>query len=215
MEKSGISFITAVANDIYEKVNGVIESFEKVGEILPNIMQEINDNMTALSSSIGQMIEETNQNRNLTKDMFSELTEKVINQIQQIQDKKEAELDEKGLKETVQVLQNVSKNLNDKVFDIQYALIIAGIHTIVDVLKGLIQAQPTQQVQPASEESIVFSDKAPIPVSASETGKLAPKKPAKRKKGRRAPGKPTQKTVGSHEDELEKMRRKKRLFGNY
>lgn len=202
MADTGIPFITAIANDIYARVNSVMESLEKVGGILSQIMQDMHTTITDLSVNIKGMLDETNQNKAMMEDMFSNLSQNFITQLREIQDQKIEELKSEEMKKTVAILQKVSTNLNRKMYDLQFSLITAGIHTVLDALKSYAMAGPVAGAQP-----MVFSDKAPIPVGEPPAESAEPKRPKVVTHG--------QKTVTSHEAELEKMRRKQRLFGRY
>ena len=127
------------------------------------------------------------------------MTSEFLTQIKDIQSNREQEFQNKEMLEAINSLQKVSKNLNDKMFHLQYYLIITAIHSIVDSLRMSVQITPAMQAPAPAKNpgEMVFSDKAPVPLQNKDPEKKGPVKP------------------GSHDDAIEKLRRKQRLFGRY
>lgn len=208
-----IPFITSVVNDIYEKVNELQDSIQKLGTIFEKINDAINQTVEKLSKNMSEMLEETRMNRDLSLEAFSDSMNALLTQIKEIQEEKGKSTNFGEMESTISRLDELSNKLSEKYWDIQLMLTTSNLHTLVDILKGdtkvinvLVpsQLQPISQLTPSSKPTSESPSAQPTSTTASDDEIFA--KSPKFKGGRK---------VKTHDDRLEEMKRKKKLFGKY
>ncbi|MHA1379379.1 MAG: hypothetical protein ACTSRG_13445 [Candidatus Helarchaeota archaeon] len=208
-----IPFITTVVNDIYDKINGLQESLKKVGTIFVKMNDNFKETAENIGKSVTEMLEESRMNRDLALEAFSDSMNALLTKIQEIQDEKGKATKKGEMESILNRLDDLSNKLNEKYWDIQLMLTTSNLHTLIDILKGEskvinvlmpAQATPTPQIITSPKPALV---PAPTKTAATTEAKedIFAKSP-KFKGGRK---------VKTHDDRLEEMKRKKKLFGKY
>lgn len=209
-----LPFITTVANDIYEKVNRITDSFEKMDSMLNTMSETFQENLKKLSDNITSMLEETQMNRDLALEAFSDSMNAMLKQITQIQEESLTTKKGSKMKAILSKLEEISNKVFDKYWDLQVMSTVSNLHSLVDVLKGNttiinIQSPTPVPMQPVPQKIISpepFMTAAPIKSEPTTAAEEEPTKGPKFKDGRK---------VKTHDDRLKEMERKKKLFGKY
>ncbi|MHA1298374.1 MAG: hypothetical protein ACTSO9_02905 [Candidatus Helarchaeota archaeon] len=202
-----LPFITTVVNDIYEKISELQTSLEKVGSIFIKINKNFIENTKNLSENLSEMLNETRMNRDLALEAFSDSMNALLAKIQEIQDEKSKIENIEEMQSLISKLDSLSEKLSQKYWDIQMMLTVSNLHTLIDILKGnpkvihipsAIPSPPSPQVVPPPTSSEAATQPQPTATTLSKGPQF--------KAGRK---------VKTHDDRLEEMRRKKKLFGKY
>ncbi|NHI91814.1 MAG: hypothetical protein EAX96_04875 [Candidatus Lokiarchaeota archaeon] len=215
MADSGIPFITSIANDIYDRVDKLANTLQKIPAILSKITEGFQENLNRLNENIENMLEESRGNRDLTLEAFSDSMTTLSQKIREIKNENEEIFRSGEIKETIEKLDDVSKKLASKYWDINIILIIHSIHWIVDLLKGKIkninlppQLQTAVPMRISTKQPILIS--TPSPQKAKEEREVIDSKESQDArafaKGRRPK---------THDEQLEEIERRKKLFGRY
>ena len=214
-----LPFITTVVNDIYEKVGALSDSFNKLNEIIGNITMNFEESINKLEKNTDEILDETRMNRDLTLEAFSDSMNAFLTKIKEIQEESEKTYEGSQMADIITRLDKISNKLLDKYWDIQMSFTISNLHSLVDILKGNTNvvrvevpvtqyAQPiTSRVQPAAPLS------APVPSIAPATTKPEAKPSEKVDVFAKSPQFKGGRKVKTHEDRMEEMKRRKKLFG--
>jgi hypothetical protein len=216
-----LPFITTVVNDIYEKVGNLSNQFDKLNEIIGNITKNFEESINNLSKDVDEILEETRMNRDLTLEAFSDSMNAFLTKIKEIQDESKKTYEESDMGTILSRLDRISNKIFDKYWDIQMSCTVSNLHALVDLLKGnpniiRVQVPVVQQVQPITPRVQAAAPlSAPVP-----TVKPASAKPEAEPEGKldvfaKSPKFKGGRKVKTHEDRMEEMKRKKKLFGKY
>ncbi len=216
-----LPFITTVVNDIYEKVGNLSDSFNKLNEIIGNITKNFEDSINKLSKDVDEILEETRMNRDLTLEAFSDSMNAFLAKIKEIQDESNKTYEGSEMGTILSRLDRISNKIFDKYWDIQMSCTVSNLHVLVDLLKGnpniiRVQVPVVQQVQPITPRVQAAAPlSAPVPSIAPP-----PTKPEAQPEGKvdvfaKSPKFKGGRKLKTHEDRMEEMKKKKKLFGRY
>jgi len=207
MGEGGIPFVTSIANDIYDRVDKLATSLQKIPGILSTITKGFQQNLEKLNTNIESMLTETRSNRDLTLDAFSDSMTALSQQIKEIKVENQKELANPEMTVVIEKLDAITNKLKSSYWDVNILLIINSIHWIVDMLKGKRKSinipKSVQRVLTLSKEApVAISEETGEPVSAAQAGlKDGPKF-----KGGRKPK--------THDDHMAEIERRRKLFGS-
>jgi len=208
MGEGGIPFVTSIANDIYDRVDKLATSLQKIPGILSTITKGFQQNLEKLNSNIESMLSETRGNRDLTLDAFSDSMTALSQQIRNIKEESQKELANPEMKTVIEKLNEISTKLNSSYWDVNILLIVNSIHWLVDLLQGKrksIQVPKFAQtaLKMIKEEAAPISQETGEPVTAAQAGlRDGPKF-----KGGRKPK--------THDDHMAEIEKRRKLFGRY
>ena len=204
----GIPFVTSIANDIYDRVDKLATSLQKIPGILSTITKGFQQNLEKLNNNIESMLSESRSNRDLTLDAFSDSMTALSQQIKEIKDESKKELENPDMKTILELLDKVTDKLNTSYWDINILLIVNSIHWLVDLIKHKRKSiNMPHQVQMAFK----MSKKAPVPIT-QEGGESVPAAQAPLRDGPKFKGGRKPKT---HDDHMAEIERRRKLFGRY
>ncbi len=209
-DASGIPFITSIANDIYDRVDKLATSLQKIPAILSTITKGFQQNLEKLNNNIESMLSETRGNRDLTLEAFSDSMTALSQYIREIKEDNKKELSNPEMKTVIEKLDEITNKLNSNYWDINILLIINSIHWLVDLLHGKRKSiNIPKHVQMAynlsKETSIPASHYEYTPTESTQTMQDSQDQRIF-SKGRKPK---------THDDQLAEIERRRKLFGKY
>ena len=212
MADTGIPFITSIANDIYDRVDKLASTLQKFPAILSKISEGFQENLNKLNENIENMLEESRNNRDLTLEAFSDSMTTLSQRIKEMKDDNEKTFEDPEMKIMIEKLDDVTKKLSTKYWDINTMLIIHSIHWILDILKGK-----------AKNISVPYSARRAlqVPLPAGTKGSVTAERAererehlgSKESQDARAFSKGVRKKT--HDDHMKDIERRRKLFGRY
>ena len=214
MADTGIPFITSIANDIYDRVDRLATTLQKFPAILSKISEGFQENLNKLNENIENMLEESRNNRDLTLEAFSDSMTTLSQKIRDIKDENEKTFQDPEMKVMIEKLDEVTKKLSLKYWDINTVLIIHSIHWILDILKGKVKSI---NVPYSARTSLQYQ----VPTGPPPKGSIASQRAEQERehldskesqdarafaKGRRPK---------THDDHMKEIERRRKLFGRY
>ncbi len=209
---SFIPFMTSVTTDIYERIDKVAQTLETVKQAINESLNGIKESLEKIAKSMDEMIEQSEMNKEMTLQAFADTTNNLIEQIRVIRNEQI-----EGLKssETQEVIESVSKTatlLESRMYDIQIALLINGVHALVNAIKtGKVVGIPV----PVKEQSTAKAPKseAKKPDLAAPVPTLSPAAAPTDATKKHFYGRGVRKKT--HDEIMAEKKKKEQLFGKY
>ncbi len=207
---SFLPFVTSITTDIYERINQLNQALEQIKGILKELIIDIKDNLSKVSANVGQMIEQGEMNKQMTLEAFADTTNNLIQQIRSIRNEQLRELQGPQMQQTIEMINKTANILDQRMYDIQIAILINGIHALMNAIKaGKVVGVPVPSKMPVPTPAKTETPKAglaaPIPtIAASTEGTEADKKFF----GRGAKKK-------THDEIMEEKRKKDKMYGQF
>ena len=208
---SFLPFVTSITTDIYGRIEKITKSLEEVKTSIAESINNTNENMRTIVKKIEEMVEQGEMNKKTILESFSESMNALIQQIRIIRNENIAAF--AGNPETPQLIESINltaNQLNSRLYDIQIAFLINGIHTLITAIKtGKVVGIPIP-VKGGSVSPLMSSKQgaekvelaAPIPALASGA-----------EKQKTSFGKGVRKKT--HDEIMEEKRKQKEMFGKY
>ncbi len=209
---SFLPFMTSVTTDIYERIEKLSQTLASVTNAVREIIVDIKDNFGKISTNVKEMLEQGEMNRDMTLEAFADTMNNLINQIKKIRNETLQGLQSPQTKAMIDNVSNTANLLETRMYDIQTAFLINGIHALMNAIKsGKVYGipVPTRGVMapmPAQAQAPTQALEAPVPALS-----VAASADAKGKKtffGKGAHKK-------THDEIMEEKRKKEAMFRKY
>ena len=214
-ESSGagfLPFMTSVTTDIYARIDKLNQVIENVKSMLNDMIIDMKENLSKIADRVNEMIEQGEMNKQMTLEAFADTTNNLIDQIKIIRNEQVEGLQSTKTQEMIRVVNNTANLLEQRMYDIQIAILINGIHALVNAIKtGNVVGIPVpiQSVSGANQvksEPLKQKLQAPVPSFLATDGTQDPQKSHFFGKGARKK---------THEEIMEEKKKKDKLFGTY
>ncbi|MHA1786476.1 MAG: hypothetical protein ACTSVY_00080 [Candidatus Helarchaeota archaeon] len=214
---TGIPFITSIANDIYDRVDKLATTLQKIPGILSKITEGFQENLDRLNHNIDEMLKESKSNRDLTLDAFGNSLSTLSQKIKEIKEENEKNFKDPQMKELIERLDKIATKLSTSYWDINIILIVNSIHWIVDILKGNLKRVdvPAHARTALRTFGNVPSSKAAKPVTLSSIKAEEERAVLDSKESQDARAFSHGKRVKTHDDHMKEIERRRKLFGKY
>ncbi|MFX1297318.1 MAG: hypothetical protein ACFFD2_20995 [Promethearchaeota archaeon] len=200
-----LPFMTSVTTDIYARIDKLNQAIENVKSMLNDMIIDMKEYLSKIADRVNEMIEQGEMNKQMTLEAFADTTNNLIDQIKIIRNEQVEGLQSTQTQEMLRVVNDTANLLEQRMYDIQIAILINGIHALVNAIKtGNVIGIPVP-IQSVSGANQVKSE-APVPSLLATDGTQDPQKTHFFGKGARKK---------THEEIMEEKKKKDKLFGTY
>ena len=209
---SFLPFVTSVTTDIYERIDKIARSLDTVTGLIQNVVSQINENLKKSADGIEDLIQQGEMNKQMTLEAFADSMNTLAKEIRTIRNENIEALQSVQTQELINAITLTATNLESRMYDIQTAFLINGIHALINAIKtGRVIGIPVPV------RGAVASGAARVEAAQDELAAPMPSLSATEESGhtekRAFFGKGARKKT--HDEIMEEKRKKERLFGKY
>ncbi len=209
---SFIPFITSVTTDIYSRIDKIAQSLSGIQNSMAEVFGGIKLNLEEIVRKINELIEESEMNKEMTLSAFADTTNNLIQQIRIIRNEQIQGLAGPQMKEMIDSLSQTANLLESRMYDIQIAILVNGLHALMNGIKaGRVVGIPVAVASPTVAAPAIAAGQPVAPELAAPVPTLSASEESDDKKS--FFGKGVRKKT--HDEIMEEKRKKDALFSKY
>jgi hypothetical protein len=211
---SFLPFVTSVTTDIYDRVDKLGKALDTIKSLAEDTLGKMSENLQTISLNIEDLIQQGEMNKQMTLEAFADSMNTLAQEIRTIRNENIELLQSPQTQQMIEAVNITANKLEARMYDIQIAFLINGIHALVNAIKaGKVIGIPVPVVGATAPSTPAPAAAKPELAAPMQTLASSPASAADKEGQKAYFGKGVRKKT--HDEIMEEKKKKERLFGQY